>query len=121
MSSFDSSAPIRGRAGLTSSVQPTVGVARILESMTSIALFHSVLGVRPGIHAAAERLRAAGHDVRVVDQYDGRVFDDYQQASTFAGSIGYPALMGRAVEAVADLPDGFVAAGLSNGGGMGAE
>src|ERR1700712_2270424 len=28
-------------------------------SMTSIALFHSVLGVRPGIHAAAERLRAA--------------------------------------------------------------
>lgn len=86
--------------------------------MTSIALFHSVLGVRPGVLDAADRLSRAGHEVLVVDQYDGRVFDDYQDASTFAESIGYPALMQRAVEAVGDLPDGFVAAGFSNGGGM---
>ena len=32
--------------------------------MTRIALFHSVLGVRPGVLDAAERLRAAGHDGR---------------------------------------------------------
>ena len=36
--------------------------------MAQVALFHSVLGVRPGIHEAATRLRAAGHDVLVVDQ-----------------------------------------------------
>lgn len=86
--------------------------------MTNIALFHSVLGVRQGITDAAERLTAAGHDVTVVDQYDGKVFDDYERASEYAEGIGYPALMGAAKNAVADLPDGFIAIGFSNGGGM---
>jgi dienelactone hydrolase len=86
--------------------------------MTTVALFHSVLGVRPGITDAADRLRAAGHEVRVVDQYDGRVFDDYGTAGAYVEGIGFPALMARAVEAVRDLPDGFVAAGFSNGAGM---
>ena len=93
-------------------------VPAILAGMTSIALFHSVLGVRHGVLDAANRLRSAGHDVRVVDQYEGRIFDDYAEASSFAASIGYPALMQRAVNAVADLPNGFVVAGFSNGGGM---
>lgn len=86
--------------------------------MAQVALFHSVLGVRPGIHEAATRLRAAGHDVLVVDQYEGRVFDDYAEASAYAESIGYSELMRRAAMAVEALPDGFVAAGFSNGGGM---
>jgi dienelactone hydrolase len=86
--------------------------------MARIALFHSVLGVAPGILDAAERLRAAGHEVRVVDQYGGRVFDDLAEAGRFAEGIGYPALMHAAVDAVADLPDGFLCIGFSNGGGM---
>lgn len=86
--------------------------------MTQVALFHSVLGVRLGITAAAERLRAAGHEVLVVDQYDGRVFDDYDEADAFAQTLGFPELMRRAVTAVEPLPDGFVVAGFSNGGGM---
>ncbi|MGY1742565.1 MULTISPECIES: dienelactone hydrolase family protein [unclassified Blastococcus] len=86
--------------------------------MATVALFHSVLGVRPGVLDAADRLRAAGHEVRVVDQYDGRVFDGYEEAAAFAEAIGYPALMARAEAAVADLPDGLVVAGFSNGGGM---
>ncbi|SFO20274.1 Dienelactone hydrolase [Geodermatophilus obscurus] len=86
--------------------------------MASIALFHSVLGVRPGISDAAGRLRAAGHDVLVVDQYDGRVFDDYGEAGRYVEEVGFPALMARAADAVRDLPDGFVAAGFSNGAGM---
>jgi dienelactone hydrolase len=83
-----------------------------------IALFHSVLGVRPGVLDAAERLRAEGHDVVVVDQYDGRVFDDHDEASAFSEGIGFPALMQRAVAGVEHVPDGFIAAGFSNGGGM---
>jgi dienelactone hydrolase len=86
--------------------------------MTTVALFHSALGVRAGITDAADRLRAAGHEVLVVDQYDGRVFDDYDEAGAYVGSLGFPALMARAVEAVRDLPDGFVTAGFSNGAGM---
>jgi dienelactone hydrolase len=83
-----------------------------------IALFHSVLGVRPGVHDAADRLRASGHDVLVVDQYEGRVFDDYEEAGAFAEAIGYGELMRRAAAAVESLPDGFLVAGFSNGGGM---
>lgn len=86
--------------------------------MAEIALFHSVLGVRRGVTDAAERLRAAGHSVVVVDQYGGQVFDDYTVAGRFAQGIGYPELMRRAAAAVADLADGFIAAGFSNGGGM---
>jgi dienelactone hydrolase len=86
--------------------------------MSQIALFHSVLGVRPGVLDSARRLSGAGHQVQVVDQYDGRVFDDYGEASAYAQGIGYPALMERAVTSVEDLPDGFIAAGFSNGGAM---
>lgn len=86
--------------------------------MTNIALFHSVLGIRHGIHDAADRLRAHGHEVLPVDQYDGRVFDDYDEASAFAEQIGYPELMRRATDAVAAMPDGFLCVGFSNGGGM---
>ncbi len=86
--------------------------------MAQVALFHSVLGVLPGVLDAAERLRAAGHEVLVVDQYGGRVFDDYEEAGAYAEQIGYPELMRRAVAAVEGVPDGFVAAGFSNGGGM---
>lgn len=87
--------------------------------MSNIALFHSVLGVRPGVQDAAERLRAHDHDVLVVDQYDGQVFDDYDEAAAFVEQIGsFPKLMAAAVEAVRSLPDGFLCLGFSNGGGM---
>jgi len=89
-----------------------------LGRMTDIALFHSVLGVRPGVTEAADLLRAAGHEVLIVDQYNGRTFDDYDEAGEFAQAIGYPALMGRAAQAVEGLADGFITAGFSNGGGM---
>lgn len=86
--------------------------------MTSIALFHSVLGVRPGVQAAADLLRSHGHDVTIVDQYHGIVFDDYDEADAYATGIGYPSLMESAVEAVGDMAAPFVVAGFSNGGGM---
>jgi dienelactone hydrolase len=87
--------------------------------MTRIALFHSVLGIRPGITDAADRFRSAGHDVLVVDQYDGRSFDDYEEAGRFATDLGFPfALMKSALAAVADERGPLVAAGFSNGAGM---
>ncbi len=86
--------------------------------MAEVAVFHSVLGVRSGIEDAAQRLRDAGHVVTVVDQYEGRSFDDYDVAGAFVGDIGFPELMQRALDGVARLSDGFVALGFSNGGGM---
>ena len=86
--------------------------------MASIALFHSALGVRPGVLAAADLLRSHGHEVAVIDQYDGRVFDEYEEAGAFAAAIGYPTLMESAAAAVNNLAAPVVVAGFSNGGGM---
>ena len=86
--------------------------------MASIALFHSVLGVRPGVQDAAARMRALGHKVLVVDQYDGQSFDDYAAAVAYQEQVGFPMLMQAALDATADLPDGLVVAGFSNGAGM---
>jgi hypothetical protein len=46
------------------------------ETMATVALFHSVLGVRAGILDAQVRLRSVGHSVRVIDQCGGRHFDN---------------------------------------------
>ena len=84
--------------------------------MAHVALFHSVLGVRAGVVDAADRLRAAGHEVLVVDQYDGRVFDGYEEANAYVEEVGFPELMARALAAVEGLPDGFVAIGSRTAG-----
>jgi hypothetical protein len=56
--------------------------------------------------------------VLAVDQYGGRSFDDYATAVAYQEEVGFPALMQAALDATADLPDGFVVAGFSNGAGM---
>jgi dienelactone hydrolase len=86
--------------------------------MSEIVLFHSALGVRPGVLSAAERLRAAGHRVHVPDLYGGAVFDDYAEADAFIQSFGsYPELLRRTAAAVQNLPTDLVYAGFSNGAG----
>ena len=87
--------------------------------MTTVVLFHSVLGVRQGVLDAADRLRGEGHEVLIPDLFDGRTFDEYDPALEFAlKETGFPTLLGRAVDASADVPDGFVVAGFSLGCAM---
>ena len=86
--------------------------------MTTVVIFHSVLGIRQGELDAAARLRAAGHEVVVPDLYDGRVFDEYDPAMEFSGQLGDGYLEDRALASVADLDDGFVVAGFSQGSGL---
>lgn len=89
--------------------------------MATIVLFHSVLGIRQGVVDAADRLRAEGHGVVVPDLFDGRTFNEYPPAMTFAlEETGFPTLLERALGAVAEVPDGFVAAGFSLGCAMAA-
>lgn len=68
-----------------------------------------------GRRRAAPPRRAPGAGRR---QYDGLTFDDYDEADRYVERLGFPELLRRAVTAVQDLPDGFVVAGFSNGGGM---
>lgn len=83
-----------------------------------IVLFHSVLGLRPGVLQWAERLRAAGHKVHTPDLYDGQVFDDFEAGlREMEARGGIEALIERSYAAVAELPADMVYAGFSNGGG----
>lgn len=87
--------------------------------MATVLLFHSVLGVRPGMRQAAQLLREAGHTVHLIDLYDGIIFDDYTPAMEYAEEeVGLDRLMSRALEFTAGIPGPFVTAGFSNGAGV---
>jgi dienelactone hydrolase len=86
-----------------------------MEFMAEIVLFHSALGLRPGVTSAADRLRKAGHSVHVPDYYDGEVFDDLDDGLRKRDELGVAEILRRAREAVAGLPAGLVFAGFSLG------
>ncbi|MEU6714021.1 dienelactone hydrolase family protein [Nonomuraea sp. NPDC046802] len=84
--------------------------------MARILLLHSMYGLRPAVHQAADRFRTAGHEVHVPDLYDGRVVDTPEEGIAIKEEIGREELLKRAVAAAARLPaDGLVYAGFSLG------
>ncbi|MCX5201797.1 dienelactone hydrolase family protein [Streptomyces sp. NBC_00237] len=84
-----------------------------------IILFHSVYGLRPAVHAAAERLRAAGHQVHVPDLYEGQTADTVEEGQAVLDKIGREELLRRAVLAAAPHSEkGLVYAGFSWGGAV---
>ncbi|MDI3422424.1 dienelactone hydrolase family protein [Streptomyces luteolus] len=85
----------------------------------NIMLFHSAQGLRPAVHAAADRLRAAGHEVHVPDLYDGRTADTVEEGMKIKEEIGSDELLRRAVVASAPYSErGLVYAGFSLGGSL---
>jgi Dienelactone hydrolase family len=83
--------------------------------MAEVVLFHSVVGLRPGVIDAANRLRAAGRTVHTPDLFDGEVFDDLDDGMRKEDALGYREIARRAKETVAGLPEGLVYAGFSMG------
>ncbi|MEU1212383.1 dienelactone hydrolase family protein [Streptomyces sp. NPDC005791] len=84
--------------------------------LMNIMLFHSTFGLRPAVHAAADRLRAAGHEVRVPDLFEGHTFDTVEDGMAFKEEVGKDELLKRAVLAAAPYSDqGLVYAGFSFG------
>ncbi|MFG2296761.1 dienelactone hydrolase family protein [Streptomyces sp. NPDC048603] len=85
----------------------------------NIVLFHSTYGLRPAVNAAADRLRAAGHQVHVPDLFEGRTFDTVEEGMAHQEEIGRDELLKRAVLAAAPYSDrGLVYAGFSFGGSI---
>ncbi|MFJ8665845.1 dienelactone hydrolase family protein [Streptomyces sp. NPDC093600] len=81
-----------------------------------IMLFHSTYGPRPAVEAAAERLRAAGHQVRVPDLFEGQTAETVEEGMELQKAIGKEELLKRAVLASAPYSDrGLVYAGFSFG------
>jgi len=66
-----------------------------------IMLFHSVHGKRPAVDAAADRLRAAGHQVWVPDLFDGWTTESVEEGMARKDEIGSDELLKRAVLAAA--------------------
>ncbi|WP_329322304.1 dienelactone hydrolase family protein [Streptomyces sp. NBC_01262] len=88
-------------------------------SPVNIVLFHSAYGLRPAVHAAADRLRAAGHVVHVPDLYEGRTTETVEAGMAIKDEIGRDELLMRAVTVSGPLSDqGLVYAGFSLGGSI---
>lgn len=85
--------------------------------MTTIALFHSALGLRPGMLGFAAHLRAAGHAVHQIDSFGSEIFDDLDQGTAKRDALGIPELIRRAQQGVEGLPTGTIYAGFSSGCG----
>ena len=89
--------------------------------MADLLLFHSVYGLRPGVLAAADRLRDAGHRVVTPDLYAGAVADTLEEGAALRQRIGLEVLLARSSEALGDLPSGGVLAGMSMGAAIALE
>jgi hypothetical protein len=107
---------VSGRAGPRPDTEHRAAVPPGQRRGREVVLFHSVLGVRPGIRQWAERFCAAGYRVHVPDLYDGAVFDSIPAGMQYLERLGgIPALIARSRAAVAHLPPDVVYAGFSNG------
>jgi dienelactone hydrolase len=69
--------------------------------MAHVILFHSALGLRPGVHSFAKQLHKAGYTVTTPDLYNDAVFEDYEAGarnglqSVFPPSCSRPMLLAR--------------------------
>jgi dienelactone hydrolase len=87
--------------------------------LATVVLFHSVYGLRSGVHRAADRLRAGGHEVHTPDLFEGRTADTVEDGMKLKDDIGRDELLMRAVTVTAPLSQqGLVYAGLSLGGSI---
>jgi len=87
--------------------------------MAKIVLFHSMLGLRPVELSAADRLRAAGHEVVTPDLYLGQTASTLDEGFRLKDHrIGWATIEQRARRAVENLPADTVLAGISMGAGV---
>ncbi|WP_341721283.1 dienelactone hydrolase family protein [Micromonospora sp. FIMYZ51] len=86
--------------------------------MGHVVLFHSVYGLRPAVLAAADRLRAAGHQVHTPDLYAEPPVDTVEEGFALLDRIGQRTVLDRARAALDGLPPETVLAGFSMGAGV---
>ena len=83
--------------------------------MAEVLFFHHALGLTPGVHSFAGRLRDAGHVVHIPDLYEGRTFGTVDEGVAHAKEIGFSTVLERGRRAAEGLPERLVQAGASLG------
>jgi dienelactone hydrolase len=83
--------------------------------MAEVLFFHHALGLTPGVHALAGRLRTAGHVVHTPDLFEGRTFATTDEGVAHARGMGWDAVLERGRRAADGLPERLVYAGASLG------
>ena len=83
--------------------------------MTQVVLFHHVQGLTGGVRALADGLRSGGHTVHTPDLFGGRTAASVEEGFRLKRTIGEEVLGRRVEDALADLPDEVVYAGISSG------
>jgi dienelactone hydrolase len=83
--------------------------------MADVVLFHHVQGLTDGVLELAERLRGGRHVVHTPDLFHGVRPATLEEGMEHVHGIDDAELEARAAEAVADLPDRLVVAGVSIG------
>jgi dienelactone hydrolase len=83
--------------------------------VAQVLLFHHAQGLTPGVHAFAEALERAGHEVHVPDLYEGRTFDDLDSGVAYADEVGFGTIVERGRAAADTLPAELVYLGFSLG------
>ncbi len=83
--------------------------------LAKMVLFHHVQGLTSGVVAFADAVRADGHTVHTPDVFDGRTFPTIEEGIGYARTIGFDAILDRAVDEAEALPDDVVYAGFSMG------
>jgi dienelactone hydrolase len=89
--------------------------------MATVVIFHSSRGLRPAERAAADRMRAAGHEVVTPDLFEGRATESVEEGIALEEGIGWDVICERAERAVAGVPPTAVLAGASMGVNVAAE
>lgn len=83
--------------------------------MTEIVLFHHIQGLTSGIHAFADRLRAAGHTVHTPDSFEGRTFASIDEGQAYCSDIGFQSIRDRGIAEAEGLSADVVYGGFSLG------
>lgn len=83
--------------------------------MATVILFHSEMGLRDLERDAADRMRAAGHEVHTPDLYEGKTAGSIAEGIALMGTFGFDNLAERAQKACSGLPEKTLLAGFSMG------
>lgn len=86
--------------------------------MATVALFHSVLGLRKVEIDAADRMRRAGHTVVIPDLYLGLTASSIGEGLELMSTIGWDPICRHARAALELLPETAILAGHSMGAGV---